>query len=350
VFIGKTTNRHTAGLGGGLQHEVVSLFRRGNINCIVATSVGEEGLDIGEVDLIVCYDTPSSALKNVQRMGRTGRKRSGRVVFIMAEGYEEKGLAKAENTRSTIRSRLTTDVGKFCFYQPVRPNLVLPDEPTPVIIRCERDPADIMAAPGRAMIRAPALAKNEQHALECCFGKRLKYRRVRMLPVLVETESIVSHSFESSLLAGLRQGRGDLEIQDTIEDEVSKLFAVDRSDSGSEDDEAVAKAIRRRFQGVDDDDDFDRPCEPLSMHLSVPEVFPPAQMPKQRDFLDDSDMDEFEAFEDADGDEPVRSTPEIAMDSDVDDDIVTEVLEMSHPKKPISFLDSDDDSDDLVIV
>ena len=54
--------------------------------------MGEEGLDIGEVDLIVCFDAHKSPIRLVQRMGRTGRKRSGRIVVIVAQGKEEQVL------------------------------------------------------------------------------------------------------------------------------------------------------------------------------------------------------------------------------------------------------------------
>ena len=55
----------------------------------MSTCVGEEGLDIGEVDLIICFDAHKSPIRLVQRMGRTGRKRSGRIVVIVGEGKEE---------------------------------------------------------------------------------------------------------------------------------------------------------------------------------------------------------------------------------------------------------------------
>ena len=48
---------------------------------LVATSIVEEGIDIGEVDLIVCYDVSASAVRQTQRFGRTGRKNAGRVVM-----------------------------------------------------------------------------------------------------------------------------------------------------------------------------------------------------------------------------------------------------------------------------
>ena len=58
---------------------MVKRFRSGEFNVLVATSIGEEGLDIGEVDLIICFDSPASATRQTQRFGRTGRKHEGRV-------------------------------------------------------------------------------------------------------------------------------------------------------------------------------------------------------------------------------------------------------------------------------
>jgi ERCC4-related helicase len=68
---------------------VIRQFRNGGYNTLVATCVGEEGLDIGEVDLIVCFDASASPIRLVQRMGRTGRKRDGRIVVLVTEGKEE---------------------------------------------------------------------------------------------------------------------------------------------------------------------------------------------------------------------------------------------------------------------
>lgn len=59
-------------------------FRSGGYNVIVATSIGEEGLDIMEVDLVICFDANVSPLRMIQRMGRTGRKHDGRVDILFA--------------------------------------------------------------------------------------------------------------------------------------------------------------------------------------------------------------------------------------------------------------------------
>jgi ERCC4-related helicase len=64
----------------------LSSFNRGDISILVATCIAEEGLDIAEVDLIVNYDVTASPIRAVQRNGRTGRKRGGRVVMLVMEG------------------------------------------------------------------------------------------------------------------------------------------------------------------------------------------------------------------------------------------------------------------------
>ena len=67
--------RSGKGLTQQEQLRVVADFRKGGYNTLVCTSIGEEGLDIGEVDLIVCFDSQSSPTRMLQRMGRTGRAR-----------------------------------------------------------------------------------------------------------------------------------------------------------------------------------------------------------------------------------------------------------------------------------
>lgn len=79
-----------SGMNQKMQKELIKNFKKGDYNILVATSIGEEGLDIGEVDLIVCYDSTSSPIKNVQRMGRTGRNRDGKVILLFSSNEELK--------------------------------------------------------------------------------------------------------------------------------------------------------------------------------------------------------------------------------------------------------------------
>ena len=71
VFLGKKE-----GVTRQIQIDVIKKFSDGALNCIVATQVGEEGLDIGNVDLIISFDALKSPIRMVQRMGRTARFRN----------------------------------------------------------------------------------------------------------------------------------------------------------------------------------------------------------------------------------------------------------------------------------
>ena len=56
-FIGQASDaKGHRGLTQRQQEQVIRTFQEGKFQVLVATSIGEEGLDIGEVDLIVCYD------------------------------------------------------------------------------------------------------------------------------------------------------------------------------------------------------------------------------------------------------------------------------------------------------
>lgn len=72
---------------------MIQSFVQGDCNTLISTCIGEEGLDVGEVDLIVCFDISNkSPVRMIQRIGRTGRKRDGRVVILVTEGKEEQTL------------------------------------------------------------------------------------------------------------------------------------------------------------------------------------------------------------------------------------------------------------------
>lgn len=45
--------------------QTIRKFKDGVYNVLVATSIGEEGLDIGEIDLIVCYEANKSPIRMV---------------------------------------------------------------------------------------------------------------------------------------------------------------------------------------------------------------------------------------------------------------------------------------------
>ena len=46
--------------------KILKLFKEGYYNTLVSTSIGEEGLDIGEVDRIICYDSQKTPIRMVK--------------------------------------------------------------------------------------------------------------------------------------------------------------------------------------------------------------------------------------------------------------------------------------------
>ncbi|KAM6358655.1 Fanconi anemia group M protein isoform 4-T5 [Alca torda] len=107
TFVGHSTGKSTKGFTQKEQLEVVKRFREGGYNTLVSTCVGEEGLDIGEVDLIICFDAQKSPVRLVQRMGRTGRRRQGRIVVILAEGREERTYNQSQSNKRSIHKAIS---------------------------------------------------------------------------------------------------------------------------------------------------------------------------------------------------------------------------------------------------
>ncbi|MGC8670397.1 MAG: DEAD/DEAH box helicase [Thermoprotei archaeon] len=85
-FLGQARKGVEKGMSQRDQMRVLDDFRSGLINVLVATQVAEEGLDIENCDLVVFYDNVPSAIRLIQRRGRTGRKKEGKIVVLMAKG------------------------------------------------------------------------------------------------------------------------------------------------------------------------------------------------------------------------------------------------------------------------
>ncbi|KAL1739408.1 P-loop containing nucleoside triphosphate hydrolase protein [Schizophyllum fasciatum] len=106
-FVGQGVDKKGGkGMAQKEQLAVIERFKAGEFNVLVATSIGEEGLDIGEVDLIVCYDAQKTPIRMLQRLGRTGRKRAGVVHVLLAEGREELNLEKAKDAYKQVQQSI----------------------------------------------------------------------------------------------------------------------------------------------------------------------------------------------------------------------------------------------------
>ena len=88
LFFGQTS-KGQKGMTQKEQIKAIDDFRKGEHNILVMTSVGEEGLDIPQVDLVIFYEPIPSAIRTVQRRGRTGRKREGKVIVLYTKGTRD---------------------------------------------------------------------------------------------------------------------------------------------------------------------------------------------------------------------------------------------------------------------
>ena len=73
------------GLKQKKQIETLQKFRDGVYKVLIATRVGEEGLDISEVNHVIFFDNVPSSIRYVQRKGRTGRKDYGKLIVLIAK-------------------------------------------------------------------------------------------------------------------------------------------------------------------------------------------------------------------------------------------------------------------------
>jgi Fanconi anemia group M protein len=98
------------------QIETVQKFREGQYKVLIATRVGEEGLDISEVNHVIFFDNVPSSIRFVQRKGRTGRKSIGKLTVLIAkdtidEAYYWVGQRKIKAAQ-TMGDKLTKELEK----------------------------------------------------------------------------------------------------------------------------------------------------------------------------------------------------------------------------------------------
>lgn len=106
-FVGQAQRGGDKGLKQKEQIEIVKKFKEGIYNVMVATSVAEEGLDIPSTDLVIFYEPIPSEIRTIQRRGRTGREKPGRVVVLITkktrdEAYYWSSKAKEKTMKKEL--------------------------------------------------------------------------------------------------------------------------------------------------------------------------------------------------------------------------------------------------------
>jgi len=105
VFVGQAkrgTGKNATGLNQKQQQEIIQDFSEGKINILIATSIAEEGLDIPEVHEVIFYEPVPSAIRTIQRTGRTARLFPGSLKILITKNTRDEAyhyVAKAKEKR-----------------------------------------------------------------------------------------------------------------------------------------------------------------------------------------------------------------------------------------------------------
>ncbi len=98
IFIGQA-KKSTGGMSQKEQKIVIEKFREGKINVLCATSIGEEGLDIPEVNTVIFYEPVPSGIRKIQRAGRTARHLPGNLKILITKDTKDEASHYASTAR-----------------------------------------------------------------------------------------------------------------------------------------------------------------------------------------------------------------------------------------------------------
>lgn len=96
------------GLSQKEQIKVIEAFEKGEYNCLIGSPVSEEGLHIPAVDIGIFYDAVPSEIRLIQRRGRIGRVKFGKVIFLLLrksrdEAYYYTALRKEKKMKEALK-------------------------------------------------------------------------------------------------------------------------------------------------------------------------------------------------------------------------------------------------------
>ena len=109
-FFGQAAKDGKKGLTQKQQKAIIKSFRMGEYDVLLSTSVAEEGIDIPAVDLVILYEPVPSEVRMIQRRGRTGRKRTGRVKVLVTNGTRDEAYFWSSiNKEHNMKNQLIDD-------------------------------------------------------------------------------------------------------------------------------------------------------------------------------------------------------------------------------------------------
>jgi Fanconi anemia group M protein len=124
VFIGQAKKDGAEGTNQKQQKRIIEEFSAGEIDVLCATCIAEEGLDIPEVNIVVFYEPVPSAIRAIQRAGRTARLMKGKLImlitkktrdeaFFYVSKYREKKMKSAiESIKEDMNNEFKSEMQK----------------------------------------------------------------------------------------------------------------------------------------------------------------------------------------------------------------------------------------------
>ena len=168
-FVGQSSKGEDIGLKQREQVDILDRFRNGEVNVIVATSIGEEGLDIPQVDLVVFYEPVPSEIRTIQRRGRTGRSAKGKVIMLVTKDTRDEAFLysarRKERKMHVELDRLRRDLKQKIFVGEPGGEMFVSAQPERVL-EARRDAAARRAERGAEPARKPPPAKKGPTTLD----------------------------------------------------------------------------------------------------------------------------------------------------------------------------------------
>ncbi|KAN0065618.1 3'-5' DNA helicase [Thecaphora frezii] len=257
-FVGQATTKNGGrGMSQRDQERVIQQFKNGDFNVLVATSIGEEGLDIGDVDLTVCYEAVKDSVRMLQRVGRTGRKRDGKIIVLMSEGREEANWKTSKELYKSVQDNINSGLA-VALYDDV--DRMVPDDikPEPLYIEVDQPKFEpSMVSDGRRAGRPKAAAAAQK-------------RKRNSDPARNVPDGTLMGFLKASKLTKKRKSSGgddaehdDAESSDDPATVRRRKMLLNSSQSETDAGRAISASKGSHSGGADDDDDDDEDVEKL---------------------------------------------------------------------------------------
>ena len=94
------------------QTQILNEFKMGFYNILCASQVAEEGLDVVETDLVIFYEPIPSAIRKIQRVGRTARTRIGRVITLITKQTRDEAYHWTAHHKENKMHKILHDMQK----------------------------------------------------------------------------------------------------------------------------------------------------------------------------------------------------------------------------------------------